>query len=153
MLCDTYQHDHKPTKTNFRSNCLQVSTTFFETYNKNLHLELQVVNAACEHEPMTGFYQQYHFLDVDGRPYGWPKMGGFPAPRGPYYGGVGATRAYCRDIVEAHYRACLYAGINYGGTHAESNLSQWEFSIADTMGDISLIFIFNIFYNKHVYFF
>lgn len=38
---------------------------------------------------------------------------------GPYYCGVGADRAYGRDVVEAHYRACLYAGIKIAGTNAE----------------------------------
>lgn len=38
---------------------------------------------------------------------------------GPYYCGVGADKAYGRDIVEAHYRACLYAGVKIGGTNAE----------------------------------
>ena len=32
---------------------------------------------------------------------------------------MGADKAYGRDIVEAHYRACLYAGIKIGGTNAE----------------------------------
>lgn len=32
---------------------------------------------------------------------------------------MGADRAYGRDIVEAHYRACLYAGIKIAGTNAE----------------------------------
>ena len=38
---------------------------------------------------------------------------------GPYYCGVGANRVYGRDIVEAHYRACLYAGIKIAGVNAE----------------------------------
>lgn len=38
---------------------------------------------------------------------------------GPYYCGVGADNAYGRDIVEAHYRACLYAGVQIYGTNAE----------------------------------
>lgn len=41
------------------------------------------------------------------------------ASAGPYYCGVGADKAYGRDIVEAHYRACLYAGIKIAGTNAE----------------------------------
>lgn len=41
------------------------------------------------------------------------------ASAGPYYCGVGADKAYGRDIVEAHYRACLYAGIKITGTNAE----------------------------------
>lgn len=118
VLCDTYQHDHKPTVSNFRSCCLQT------------------VNECCDAEILTGFHQQYFFLDMDGRPYGWPKEMGFPNPPGPYYGGVGATRAYCRDIVEAHCRACLYAGVGYGGTHGQKNLSQWEFKIKASEGNI-----------------
>ena len=43
---------------------------------------------------------------------------------GPYYCGVGADKAYGRDIVEAHYKACLYAGVNIGGTNAEVMPSQ-----------------------------
>lgn len=118
VLCDTYQHDHKPTVSNFRCNCLQI------------------LNECCEAEIMTGFHQQYFFLDMDGRPYGWPKELGFPNPPGEYYGGVGASRAYCRDIVEAHYRACLYAGVRHGGTHGQKNLAQWEFKIAAADGRI-----------------
>ena len=38
---------------------------------------------------------------------------------GPYYCGVGADKVYGRSVVEAHYRACLYAGIKVAGTNAE----------------------------------
>lgn len=38
---------------------------------------------------------------------------------GPYYCGVGANKVFGRDIVEAHYRACLYAGIKIAGCNAE----------------------------------
>lgn len=48
---------------------------------------------------------------------------GFPAPQGPYYCGVGAGKVVQRDIVEAHYRACLYAGIKISGTNAEVSRS------------------------------
>ena len=37
----------------------------------------------------------------------------------PYYRGVGVGQASGHDIVEAHYKACLYAGINISGTNAE----------------------------------
>ncbi|EPS66595.1 glutamine synthetase, partial [Genlisea aurea] len=38
---------------------------------------------------------------------------------GPYYCGVGAEKAFGRDIVDAHYKACLYAGINISGINGE----------------------------------
>ena len=38
---------------------------------------------------------------------------------GPYYCGVGAEKVYGRDVVEAHYRACLYAGVKIAGCNAE----------------------------------
>lgn len=46
---------------------------------------------------------------------------------GPYYCGVGADKAYGRDIVEAHYRACLYAGVMICGTNAEVMPAQVNF--------------------------
>lgn len=53
---------------------------------------------------------------------------------GPYYCGVGADKAYGRDIVEAHYRACLYAGVLICGTNAEVMPSQWEFQVGPCEG-------------------
>lgn len=43
---------------------------------------------------------------------------------GPYYCGVGADKAYGRDIVECHYKACIYAGIKICGVNAEVKPSQ-----------------------------
>ena len=39
--------------------------------------------------------------------------------QGPYYCGIGADKAFGRDIVDAHYKACLYAGINISGINGE----------------------------------
>ena len=41
---------------------------------------------------------------------------------------------YGRDVVEAHYRACLYAGIRVSGTNAEVMPAQWEFQVGPTEG-------------------
>lgn len=39
--------------------------------------------------------------------------------QGPYYCGAGADKSFGRDIVDAHYKACLYAGINISGINGE----------------------------------
>ena len=42
---------------------------------------------------------------------------------------MGAGKVFGRDIVEAHYRACLYAGIRVSGENAEVMPAQWEFQV------------------------
>ena len=87
--------------------------------------------ATIPDDPGTWFgFEQEYFLWKDGAPLGFPP-GGFPAPQGPYYTGVGYKNvgAVAREIVEKHIDICLDAGINLEGINSEVAKGQWEFQI------------------------
>jgi glutamine synthetase len=115
ILCETYNPDGAPNKTNYR------------------HAAKKIMDAHAEAHPWFGIEQEYTLFDTDGQVLGWPK-GGFPGPQGPYYCGVGAKKVFGRDVVEAHYKACLYAGITISGVNAEVMPGQWEFQVGPCVG-------------------
>ena len=115
VMCETWDPDGTPNKFNYR------------------HEAERLMNANAKHQLWFGLEQEYTLLGPEGWPYGWPKNG-FPGPQGPYYCGVGTGKVYCRDIVEAHYKACLYAGIKIAGTNAEVMPGQWEFQVGPCEG-------------------
>ena len=94
--------------------------------NKREHL-VETAEKFKAEEAWFGIEQEYTFFQ--GRaPLGWPD-GGYPAPQGPFYCGVGADEVYGRDIVEDHMEACIRAGIGISGVNAEVMPGQWEFQI------------------------
>jgi len=115
VLCETLNNDGTPHRTNTRRDA---SLTFEKVKDQ---------------ETWFGIEQEYTLLTVGGRPFGWPENG-FPAPQGPYYCGVGADRVFGRDVIEAHYKACLFAGVKICGTNAEVLPAQWEFQVGPCRG-------------------
>jgi glutamine synthetase len=109
VMAEVLTSDMQPHPSNTRAACAAVADEF------------------AGQEPIFGIEQEYTFFK-DGRPLGFPN-GGFPAPQGGYYCGVGADEVFGREIVEAHMDACLEAGLHLSGINAEVMPGQWEFQI------------------------
>ncbi|MFG3256085.1 glutamine synthetase [Streptomyces sp. NPDC048172] len=86
-----------------------------------------VAEEHADQEALFGIEQEYTFFE-GARPLGFPE-GGFPAPQGGYYCGVGADEVFGREIVEKHLDHCLTAGLGVSGINAEVMPGQWEFQI------------------------
>jgi len=88
---------------------------------------VEIAEKHKDEDAWFGIEQEYTFFK--GRsPLGWPN-GGYPAPQGPFYCGVGADEVFGRDIVEDHMDICLQAGIQISGINAEVMPGQWEFQV------------------------
>jgi glutamine synthetase len=102
----------KPANTNFR------------------HFAKKIFDAGAHEKPWFGIEQEYAVLQDKNnftvRPLGWPSNG-YPGRQGAFYCSVGAHRAYGRAILDAHYKACLYAGIKISGVNLETMPGQLEF--------------------------
>ena len=97
------------------------------TTNKRAALKLAMEKYGAAHDPWIGFEQEYTLFQ--GRdPLGWPE-GGYPAPQGPFYCGVGADEVFGRELVEQHTQACIDANLMIFGVNAEVMPGQWEFQI------------------------
>ena len=55
--------------------------------------------------------------------------GGYPAPQGPYYCGVGGQNVFGRDFKDQHLDLCIDAGLNIEGTNGEVAAGQWEWQV------------------------
>ncbi len=116
VMCDTYTPQGVPLPTNKRHACADV------------------MRRAAAEEPWFGLEQEYFIMNPKtGRPLGWPAEGNPPA-QGPYYCGVGGDMMDGRNIVDAHMKACIYAGIKISGINAEVAPGQWEYQVGPAVG-------------------
>ena len=116
VMCDTYTPQGEPLPTNTRYACADV------------------MKRAAAEEPWFGLEQEYFIMNPEtGRPLGWPAEGEPPA-QGPYYCGVGGNMMDGRNIVDAHMKACIYAGIKVSGINAEVAPGQWEYQVGPAIG-------------------
>ncbi|WP_199038429.1 glutamine synthetase GlnII [Glycomyces salinus] len=109
VLCEVLDTDFTPHPTNTRAAAAEVAEKY------------------ASQEPLFGLEQEYTFM-VGSRPLGFPE-GGYPAPQGGYYCGVGADEIFGREIVEKHLDNCLAAGLPLSGINAEVMPGQWEFQV------------------------
>lgn len=109
VLCEVYLPGGKPHPSNTRAELAKVARKY------------------AKHESWFGIEQEFTLLK-DGRPYGFP-VGGYPAPQGGYYCGVGSDEIFGRDVVEHHLENCLDAGLSISGINAEVMIGQWEFQV------------------------
>ena len=94
--------------------------------NTRAHLR-DISEKFSDQEAWFGIEQEYTLFE--GRnPLGWPE-GGYPAPQGPFYCGVGADEVFGRDVVEEHLQLCMDAGLEVSGINAEVMPGQWEYQI------------------------
>jgi glutamine synthetase len=116
VMCDTWLPSGVPANTNFRA-------------------EADKIMKLCAHErPWFSFEQEYLLREpISSRPIGFP-VGGYARPQGPYYCSSGAENSFGRDVADAHYKACLAAGLNVTGINAEVFPGQWEYQIGPCVG-------------------
>ena len=120
VMCSTYRWVDKG-----RSEMIPADTNF-------RHFAELIFNEAKIHDPWFGLEQEYTLFERENSfekwPLGWPE-GGYLAPQGPYYWGVGNTAWYGRKVMDLHYQACLGANLHISGVNAEVMPGQMEFQI------------------------
>jgi glutamine synthetase len=127
VMCETFVWEDLtfknlvPANTNFRNSAMKI----------------------WEHEKVKsektwyGIEQEYtlvtHSTKFTKQPLGWPNNG-FPGNQGPYYCSIGANVCFGRAIADAHYKACLYAGVRISGTNVEVMPGQLEYQVGPCEG-------------------
>lgn len=120
-------------------NYLVLCETFYKgrpCESNTRHAAAQALEKNNDLTPKFAFEQEYSIWHNGvhlGFPKGFPKSG-YAEPQGKYYCSVGATNAFGRQVAEAHYYACLNAGLEVSGLNAEVLPGQWEFQIGPVQG-------------------
>ena len=118
VMCDTYQPNGKPHKTNYR------------------YWADDLFNQELDEEPWFGLEQEYFLQTLRGA---WEKKIHFGEliqikPQGQYYCSAGAENSFGRNVSEEHLRCCIKAGIKISGINGEVAPGQWEFQIGPCVG-------------------
>jgi glutamine synthetase len=97
--------------------------------SNNRYEAAEIFERIKDHGCCFGLEQEYVFTDnITKRVIDWPAKG-LPEPQGKYYCGVGADRAYGREIAEEHFHNCVTAEVKICGINGEVFPGQWEFQI------------------------
>lgn len=114
VLCELRKHDGTPIASNTRDEFVRL------------------LRAKPSSEPWFGVEQEVTLFEADGRtPLGWPRLG--KPPRSSVYCRAG-TDVVGRRIMEAHLRACLYAGLCVSGINLECLPAMIEFQVGPLVG-------------------
>ena len=106
----------------------EVFTAEGKAHASNTRAKLKVIADKYRYQEAWFGIEQEYTLFKGRSPLGWPD-GGYPAPQGPFYCGVGADEVFGRELVETHLDRCINAGLNISGINAEVMPGQWEFQI------------------------
>eukprot|EP00049_Salpingoeca_infusionum_P011641 m.203255 g.203255 ORF g.203255 m.203255 type:complete len:395 (+) comp14988_c0_seq1:346-1530(+) len=134
VLCETYKPLDDGSMEPLECQDLVANSGVTGNNTRNRAREIFETPKVAEQDMWFGLEQEYTLFHNDRvTPLGWPK-GGFPGPQGPYYCAVGAENSFGRDIVEAHLKACLYAGVKLSGVNGEVMPGQWEYQVGPCSG-------------------